>query len=187
MTWEQAATQFTQALASSDPTPGGGAAAAMAGSMGCALACMAIATTLKRKSTPSHLRPQLEQSHQKLLGLQTLLNQLMQQDAKAYAAYLSATKLPTQNPTREQIIADALWHAACVPADTAKTCVEAITLIDEVENHIAAIILSDAACAKHLLKGALACSAENIRTNLQFIKDPKKGDSLRKLLEQLPL
>ena len=62
MEWFTAAERFTAALASSDPTPGGGAAAAHAGAMGCALALMAVQTTLKRKSTQTDARNRLEKS-----------------------------------------------------------------------------------------------------------------------------
>ena len=41
MEWFTAAQHFTKALASAEPTPGGGAAAAHAAAMGCALAMMA--------------------------------------------------------------------------------------------------------------------------------------------------
>ena len=57
MEWYTAADKFIEALASSDPTPGGGAAAASAGAMGCALAMMAVGTTLKRKATPEADEP----------------------------------------------------------------------------------------------------------------------------------
>ena len=59
MEWFKAAEKFNDALASSDPTPGGGAAAAMAATMGCALSIMAVQTTLKRKSTPQASKDRL--------------------------------------------------------------------------------------------------------------------------------
>ena len=56
MEWFTAAEKFNQALASSDPTPGGGAAAAMTAAMGCALALMAAQTTVNKKATPQDSR-----------------------------------------------------------------------------------------------------------------------------------
>lgn len=187
MTWANAAEEFVQALSAPMPTPGGGAAAALAGSMGCALALMAIGTTLKHKKTPPQLRPDLEESHQKLVELQTKLNQLMQQDAQAYEAYLNAARLPAGNPARETSIQQTLWQAACVPVNTALACREALLEINNVQDKIASIILSDAHCARHLLKGALACCAENIRTNLPFIKNPQQIHFLQTQLERLSL
>ena len=42
MEWDKTAAKFVEALASAEPTPGGGAAAAMSGAMGCALVMMAM-------------------------------------------------------------------------------------------------------------------------------------------------
>ena len=73
MTWNTGAHQFTDALASANPTPGGGAAGAMAGAMGCALVMMAIQTTLKRKNTPEENRPFLQKSLHELEPLHAQL------------------------------------------------------------------------------------------------------------------
>ncbi len=187
MTWVNAAGQFVQALSSTAPTPGGGAAAAHAGAMGCALALMAIGTTLKRKKTPPQLRPDLEASHAQLAALQTQLNQLMQQDAQAYDAYLQATKLPTEHPAREQAVQEALWQAACVPVQTARACQEALAQIRQIQDKIAVIIVSDVRCATYLLNGALACCGENIRANVPFLKAPQQIHFLQTQLERLSL
>ena len=77
MDWNIGAHQFTDALASSNPTPGGGAAAAMAGAMGCALVMMAAGTTLKSKNTPNEYRPLLEKSLHELERLHTQLKDLI--------------------------------------------------------------------------------------------------------------
>ncbi len=183
MQWSHAAEQFTNALASSDPTPGGGAAGVMAGAMGCALVLMAIGTTLKRKSTPPTARPALEQAQKKLIGLHNTLKGFIQQDSDAYTAYLTATKLPKDNPARTQAVQDALWFAACVPADSATTCLHVLKEAATVRPLIDKIILSDIACAQHLLKSAIACSAENIRANLAFITDTARIEKLNKQLE----
>ena len=93
MEWFTAAERFTAAVASSDPTPGGGAAAAHTAAMGCALAMMAAATTLKRKTTPTEVKPRLEKSLRKLTALKNQLDAYVQKDGEAYSAYLSAKKL----------------------------------------------------------------------------------------------
>ena len=104
MEWYTAAERFTEALASSDPTPGGGAAAALTGAMGCALAMMAVGTTLKRKATPEELRPRLTQSLKRLTAFKTELKAYIQKDGDAYAAYLTASKLPKDALEREKAV-----------------------------------------------------------------------------------
>lgn len=169
MQWFKAAEKFNEALASSAPTPGGGAAAAMTAAMGCSLSLMAAQTTALRKTTPSTIQAKLEQSIRKLHALNTQLNHLIQEDSAAYTAYLVAKQLPKENPMREANIQQALVYAAQVPTDTATTAIQCLREIDTFKQDIAPVILSDIYCSQHLLKSALQCCIENIRANTAFI------------------
>ena len=182
MEWFKAAEKFNEALASCTPTPGGGAAAAMAAAMGCSLALMAGATTYNRKTTSPEVKQKLEPSLRKLGALKAQLNHLIQEDGNAYSAYVVAKQLPKENPTREQAMQTALVYAARVPADTATTAIECLREIDLIKADIAPIILSDIHCASHLLKSAIKCSIENIRANMAFIKDEAV---VKKLTQQI--
>ncbi len=180
MEWYTAAERFTEALASSEPTPGGGAAAAMAGSMGCALAMMAVATTLKRKATPEDCRPKLMQSLKRLTAFKNELKGYIQKDGEAYAAYLTAVKLPKETPQREKAVQDALLFAARVPADAASAAMHCLREVDSIKNEVADIIFSDIYCAKHLLQACIKSSVESIRANLVFIKNEDRVNELNK-------
>ena len=180
MEWFTAAERFTAALASSDPTPGGGAAAAHAGAMGCALALMAAQTTLKRKTTSSEVKIRLEKSIRRLVALKTQLNAYVQKDSEAYTAFLTAKKLPKDNPARHEAVQQALLFAAGVPADTASTALEVLKEIETVKTDIADIIFSDILCAQHLLQACLRCAVENIRANIVFIENEDRKDLLEK-------
>ena len=182
MNWNQGAEQFLNALSSDNPTPGGGAAAAMAGAMGCALSLMSIGTTLKQKNTSMQCRASLAAAQQELFTLHAELKKLIQQDAQAYDSYMIARRLPTQDPSREQAIQDALWYAATIPVEVATACSKILKKTVEIEPLIASIILSDIYCAKHLLKSSITCCLENIRINMNGITDSSK---LAKLQEQL--
>lgn len=185
MEWYTAADRFTEALASADPTPGGGAAAAMTGAMGCALAMMAVATTLKRKSTPEELRPRLTQSLKRLTAFKNELKGYIQKDGQAYAAYLTANKLPKDAPEREKAVQDALLFAAGVPADAASAAMHCLREVDQIKDAVADIILSDANCAKHLLQACIKSSVESIRANLVFIKNEDRVNELNKQIATL--
>lgn len=183
MEWFKAAEKFNEALTSAAPTPGGGAAAAMAAAMGCSLAIMATQTTLNRKTTTPEIKQKLEPALRKLFALKTQLNHLIQEDGAAYSAYIVAKQLPKENPTREKAMQDALVYAARVPADSATTAIQCLREIDVIKQDIAPIILSDAYCAQHLLKSAVQCCIENIRANVAFIKDEKVADKLNKQMD----
>ncbi|MBQ7908448.1 MAG: cyclodeaminase/cyclohydrolase family protein [Elusimicrobiaceae bacterium] len=171
MEWFKAAEKFNQALASSDPTPGGGAAAAMAATMGCALALMALLTTVNKKSTSDEVKARLDVHIRKLGALKTQLNGFIQEDGAAYSAFLVAKKLPKEDTDRPKAMEDALIYAAKIPTDTATTAIQCLREIDAVKNDVAPVILSDIYCAQHLLKTAVRCSVENIKANLAFIQN----------------
>lgn len=185
MEWYTAAERFTEALASSDPTPGGGAAAAMTGAMGCALAMMAVGTTLKRKATPEEIRPRLTQSLKRLSAFKNELKGYIRQDGEAYAAYLTAKKLPKESPEREKAVQDALLFAARVPADAASAAMHCLREVEQIKGDIAEIILSDVHCAKHLLQACIKSSVESIRANLAFIKNEDRVNEINKQIATL--
>ena len=180
MEWYTAADKFTEALASSNPTPGGGAAAAQTGAMGCALAMMAVGTTLKRKATPEEDKPFLMQSLNRLASLKNELKNYTKKDGEAYDAFLAVQKLPKDNAGRENAVQDALWQAACVPADAATAAVRALKEVEAVKEKVAAIIFSDVLCAKYLLQAAVRCAVENIRANQACLKNPDRTEELEK-------
>ena len=179
MEWNSSANDFVEALASSNPTPGGGAAAAMAGAMGCALALMAANTTLRQKLA-SQQQGLLTESIKQLQTLKEALKTLIQKDAKAYDSYIAARKLPKENPNRQNILQDALWFAATVPVDTATTAVHCLHEIDKIKDSIAPVIVSDVLCAQHLLQSAIRCAVENIRANIAYITNEERKEMLEK-------
>ena len=180
MEWYTAAERFTEALASSDPTPGGGAAAAQTGAMGCALLLMAIGTTLKRKELPTDAKTRLEVAAKRLGSLKNELKIYVRQDGEAYAGYLTAKRLPKDDPARLTALQQALVLAASVPADVASTAVQALKELDNIRPDIAPIILADASCAKHLLQAAIRCAVENIEANKTFIESASVKEKIDK-------
>ncbi len=185
MEWAQNANQWLDALSSQTPTPGGGAAAAVCGAMGCSLLLMAARTTLKRKNTPLDARPLLEGSIEKLERILTQLKTYAVQDARAYESYLMAAKLPKNNPARPQAVQEALWQATLVPAHTAQACKQVLAELEADKPLIDKIILSDVACARHLLNSAVACCAENVRVNTAFITQEDRVKQLQHLSRDL--
>ncbi|MBR4355078.1 MAG: cyclodeaminase/cyclohydrolase family protein [Elusimicrobiaceae bacterium] len=180
MQWSTAAEYFIAALASSDPTPGGGAAAAQTGAMGCALVMMAIGTTLKRKNLPTEVTSRLDKSLKRLGSLKTELSAYVKKDAEAYANYLTARKLPKEDSNRPDAIQQALFFAASVPADTATTALQVLKETENIKDDIADVILSDIYCAKHLLQACIHCAIENIQANLSFITNEDKKNIFEK-------
>src|SRR5688500_10392915 len=121
------ATDFLEAVASSDPVPGGGSVAAYAGALSAALIRMVAGLTLGRKkyaAVESEMTVLAGNAHR----LSEALSRLVERDAAAYAAVSAAYKLPKDDASRADAIDRALLGAAEVPLETARLCAEAAAL-----------------------------------------------------------
>ncbi len=175
-----AAEQFIEAVASPAPTPGGGAVAAHTGALGCALALMAISTTLKNQINPFPL----EDGRTRLNTLKEAFKQLTRQDAKAYEDFLAAKRMPKENPARTAELQKTLCNAAQIPTDTATTACQALEELKNIQPYIAPIIKSDAQCAFYLLQTCIRLAVENIRANLDYIQNPDKKQFFQQKIEE---
>ncbi len=165
--WQEGAEKYIKALSSSDPTPGGGSAAAVCGAIGAALALMAINTTLKLKKTPEENKAVLSAAAEELEKLQKKFNKLSVSDAEKYQSYIDLKKAKKS----EEELNKAVIEAAQVCVDCSKVCLSAIDALVSVQGKISKIIISDALCAAHIFRAALKCCVENMLINRDWIKD----------------
>ncbi|MBI4266706.1 MAG: cyclodeaminase/cyclohydrolase family protein [Acidobacteria bacterium] len=86
------------ALAASEPAPGGGSAAALAGAVGVSLLIM-VAGLQKTKSGTPEEAADLTEASARLRPLREALTALVDQDSDAYAAVVAARRLP-RDPAR---------------------------------------------------------------------------------------
>jgi formiminotetrahydrofolate cyclodeaminase len=167
--------QFLAALASSDPTPGGGTAAAMAGAMGASLLMM-VAGLPKSRTNDEAEHAALAAARAALTPLAGRLRGLADEDSDAYDKVTAAYRLPRQNAdekaARTAAIQSALEEATTVPLDTLHACAEALQqgVVVARDGHLAAA--SDAAVALGLLEAAANGAAANVRVNIEGLKDP---------------
>lgn len=83
---------FLRRLASSDPAPGGGSAAALAGALGCALGAMVARILLSRPKIHPAQRRALDQSRRRLDRSAAQFLRLMEKDARVYQRLIWAQK-----------------------------------------------------------------------------------------------
>ena len=162
---------FLDALASREPVPGGGSAAAVTGSHGTALLCMVLNLTVGRKRFQRHegiLRP----IQQRLEANRLELLNLADQDAAAYAEVDRCLKLPAHDPStravRRMELDQALHTAATVPLQVADTCRGVLGDTWEVANRGNRTVLSDVMVGTHLLLAAVHSSNVNVHVNLRM-------------------
>ncbi len=178
--WHKSAQAFINELALDKPTPGGGAAGAVCAATGCALLMMSISITLKKPQLAQDIKNVLSMNLDNLTKLKEALLLCAKLDASAYEKVAQAIKLPKTDAKRENTLQSALKEAALVPVNTAKHIIQIIEIAGKVEGKISKAIISDANCAKELLKASLLCCMENIKANQTYIKNVEFNKELEK-------
>lgn len=163
-------------LASQEPTPGGGTAAALAGAMGASLAEMVAALTLaKEKYTSSHdaVRPIGEAAAR----VRANLLRLAQEDSNAYDAVVAARRLPKgtdeERAERARRTAETNRVAAEVPMRTAREAGGLLASLPELAEKGNPNAASDAGAAALLLEAAVQAALLNVAINLSGADDPR--------------
>jgi methenyltetrahydrofolate cyclohydrolase len=176
---------WLDALASVDPAPGGGAAAAMCATLAAALVSMVARFTIGRKryaDVDDHARELLTSSEQ----TRTMLLQLVEADAEAYQMVALAYKLPKgteeEEERRHNALQRALTQATEVPvmiAEVARQVVQMANLIAKIGNRT---VLTDAGAASFMAMAAISAAGLNVQVNLRELHDEVRGHALQKRL-----
>ena len=165
---------YLDELASASPTPGGGSAAAVAGSMGAALVVMVCQVTLA-KDVYQAVSAELLAVQDEAEALKDILLDLAAQDAAAYNRVVSAYRLPkasdSEKALRRQAIQSALRHATEVPLETARACRDVLDLACPIADKINPNTLSDLATAAALAEAGLQGARLNVIINAGSIED----------------
>ena len=166
--------QFLDALASSDPTPGGGTASAVAGAMATSL--LVMVTGLAKSNTNSdEEKSALAAARQALQPLGTTLAALADADAAAFdevmGAYRLAKATDEEKAARSAAIQKALQGATMAPLHTLRACAKAMAHAGTVAANGNRSAASDVGVALGLLEAAAAGAEANVRINLASVRD----------------
>lgn len=166
--------QLLDALSSSNPTPGGGTAAAIAGAMGTSLLMMVTGLSKSKNNTDDE-KTALADARGVLAPIVARLKQLADQDAQSFDRVMAAYRLPKltdeDKAARTQAIQSALQGATTVPLETLRTCAQALKHARVVAEHGNRSAASDAGVAIGLLRAAANGAHANVQSNLESIKD----------------
>jgi len=167
--------EFIDQLASDAPTPGGGTAAAVAGSMGAGLAAMVAALTLTReKYAASHdaIRPIAQAAS----SARREFMDLAREDSIAYELVVAARRLPkdteAQKSARDAALALANRRATEVPMRTARAAARLLAALPELAEKGNPNAASDVGAAALLLDACCEGALLNVGINLSGIEDP---------------
>ncbi|MEA3326560.1 MAG: glutamate formimidoyltransferase [Chloroflexota bacterium] len=178
------ASNFLEALASGNPTPGGGSASAYSAAMAASLLAMVGRLTVGKKKYAD-----AEGEMWSLIEDATEQKQMMQdavsKDADAFEAYMKARRLPRDNEQQKsdriQAIRAASIDAAEVPLHVAQHAMQIMTLAAKAAELGNVNAISDAGTAAGLAKAAIQGAGLNVRINLLGLE--KEADPARMLNE----
>jgi formiminotetrahydrofolate cyclodeaminase len=185
---ERSVAELLDALASNQPAPGGGSAAALAGAVGASLLIMVASLPKTRTGTASE-RASLDEAAVRLQPLRATLTALIDRDSEAYAAVVAAYKLPkgteAEQSARRRAIQGAMRAATETPLETMRACRQALADAPVVATGGAHSASSDVGVAIELLGAALRGAALNVDTNVDSLTDRPLADRMREERQDL--
>lgn len=166
---------FAARLGSNEPTPGGGAAAALVAKLAAALVQMVANHTLGRpKYAAVEERMRAIAAEAERLGRRA--GELMDADAEAFAGVTAAFKLPQVDIARPAAIGAACQVATEVPLEVLRMAAGVAGLAGEVARTGNHTLASDAYAALSAARAAAEMSIGNVRANRPFIPDHSWAD-----------
>ena len=182
--------KFLDDLASGNPTPGGGSAAAIMGAMGAALVSMVCNVTIGKKgyeTVEAEMRSVLSESER----VRRRLTAMVAEDIAAFDSILAAYKLPKSTEedkaARAAAIQAGLRRATEVPLDCARVCAEVIALSRRASERGYLNVISDGGVGVLAGFTGLRSAALNVYINAPALKDrvfaAQATAELEKLLE----
>ncbi|TZE80708.1 cyclodeaminase/cyclohydrolase family protein [Calorimonas adulescens] len=171
---EKSCKEFVEVLASKEPVPGGGGAAALVGAIGMALGNMVGNLTVgkeKYKDVEEEVKGIMEEA----TVLQERLLALVDRDAECFKEVAEVYKMPkgteSEKKARDEAMQVALKRACTVPLDIMKNTGEAIRLQRRLADIGSKLAISDVGVGVLCLKAALLGGKLNVDINLKDIKD----------------
>lgn len=172
---------FIEQLASSNPTPGGGSAAAFTAAEAAGLVAMVGRVTVGKKSYAA-VESRMWQLIEEADKLRAELTKAVEEDAGAFDGFMQALKLPKTSEAevsaRAAAMEDATLAAAVVPHRVAGLAMRVIRLSLSAVEYGNLNAISDAASAFHLAAAAVRGAALNVKINRRSLQDPSRADQL---------
>lgn len=173
--------QFISLLASAQPVPGGGSAAAVAGSLGGALVAMVASLSAGRPKYAEHEQLLLEA---KATG-EALADQLLtlaDEDAAAFAGFGVAMKMPRdtddEKVARTKALQSAARAATEAPYRTVQACLQVALAAEAMAGRSNKNASSDLEVAGLMAEAAARAAAANVYINLPSMGDDSGAQEL---------
>jgi len=169
--------KFVEVLASNEPAPGGGGAAALVGAIGTALGNMVGSLTVGKKKY-ADVEAEIIALKEKCDALQTELLNQVEADEVNFLPLAKAYGIPKDDPNRDKIMEEATLIACSTPMKIMELCCEAIEYIKVFAEKGSRLAVSDAGCGAVCCKAALQAASLNVFINTKTLKNREKAEEL---------
>ena len=172
---------FLKAVAAPQPTPGGGAVAAAAGALACALTRMVAGFSAgkpDKSQQVEELAAQLERAGRLLLGL-------LGEDSRAYELLAAAEKRFRKDPSTKEERESALIVALTVPMEVAAAACETLTLMERLLPLASRSLVSDLGVAAVLAEATVRAASYMVYANAYALESPETRQKADHEIDQL--
>lgn len=169
--------EFVAVLASNEPAPGGGGAAALVGAIGTALGNMVGSLTVGKKKY-ADVEAEIIALQAKCDALQTELLDQVPADAEGFLPLAKAYGIPKDDPTRDAVMEEATVIACRVPVRIMELCCEALDAIAVFAAKGSRLAVSDAGCGAVIVKSALQAASLNVFINTKTLKNRETAEEM---------
>lgn len=173
--------EFTDALSSKQPTPGGGGASALAGTLGTALGLMVGNLTVGKKKY-AEVEEDVQSVMARLADMQERLLVLADEDAKVFVPLAASYGLPSgteeEKAHKAKVMEQCLLDASLVPVEIMRQSCEALVLLAELEVKGSVMAVSDVGVAVQFLRTAVTGAIMNVYINTKSMKDRETAERL---------
>lgn len=174
--------EFTEKLASNDPIPGGGGAAALCAALSVSLCSMAASLTVGKKRFAA-----FEDDHRRIIGdcekLRGKTLELIDEDARAFKPLSDVYSLSKDSEGYAEKLETATLDAAKAPLELLRICAEAADLLTEMYEKCSALLISDVGCGAALCHAAMRCAAMNVYVNTRCLKNEDEAKTINAEVE----
>lgn len=176
--------EFTEKLASAEPVPGGGGAAAMGGALAASLCSMAAVLSVEKKSCAAN-KDDIQNILDEAQSIREELLSLIDADAQGFEPLAKAYSVPKDDPNRAEILFEASMAACEAPLNIMKACARVIELLEKLRPICSKLLLSDVGCAAGMAGSGMKAAAINIYVNTKAYKGRPQSDELDKQADDM--
>ena len=179
---------FVDEVSRDTPAPGGGSIAALAGSLGAALASMVANLSIGKGEYDAQYEDICELAEQ-AQKVKDELVRAIDADTEAFNEVIDAMRMPKDTKEQQQVRAQAMQEgyksAARVPLRTAELCKEALELCLRAASLGNQAVMSDAGVGALMANAGVKGAIYNVRINLPHTKDEQFIAEMRATLDDL--